>query len=201
ITVTKLEKGEEFKVVGLEGEIRIVEPETFGKDIIFIKTRPGKLQVAGEAVYKNGLLYIVVFILAILWLGGFVYYKRTYRIKTDSVYARRLQAPRQAKQGLAQARKLIAARKGEEFYDVVFKTIQQYLGNKLHLSSGAVTFETVHSYLSENNVEQKVIDDIKLTYEECDMIRYALADISEENMNASYQRLAQAIDHLERFLK
>ena len=201
ITVTKLEKGDEFKVIGLEGEIRMVEPETLGEDIIFIKRKPGRLQGTGEAMYKRGSFYGVICVCAALWLAGFVYYKRTDRIRTDSVYARRLQAPRQAKQGLAQARKLIAARKGEEFYDVVFKTIQQYLGNKLHLSSGAVTFETVHSYLSENNVEQKVIDDIKLTYEECDMIRYALADISEENMNASYQRLAQAIDHLERFLK
>ncbi|MCK4882930.1 MAG: hypothetical protein KAS92_07895, partial [Candidatus Omnitrophica bacterium] len=183
------------------GEIRMVEPETLGEDIIFIKRKPGRLQGTGEAMYKRGSFYAVICVCAALWLVGFVYYKRTDRIKTDSVYARRLQAPRQAKQGLAQARKLIAARNKEEFYDMVFKTIQQYLGNKLHLSSGAVTFETVRSYLNENNIEQKVIDDIKLTYEECDMIRYASADVGAENMNASYQRLAQVIDHLERFLK
>ena len=201
ITVKKMEKGEEFKVVGLEGEIRIVEPETLGEDIVFIKIRPGRFQAAGEAIYKNGLFYAVVLIFAALWLGGLIYYRRTYRIKTDIVYARRLQAPRQAKQGLAQAKKLIASQKREEFYDTVFKTIQQYLGNKLHLSSGAVTFETVQAHLGAGNIEQKVIDEIKLTYDECDMIRYAAADVDQEKMNGSYQRLAQVIDHLERFLK
>ncbi|MCK5012901.1 MAG: protein BatD [Candidatus Omnitrophica bacterium] len=201
ITVRKLEKGEEFKVVGLEGEIRVVEPETLGQDIVFIKTKPGRLRLIGGAIYKNGLFYICIFVLTLFWSGGLIYYKRSDRIKTDSVYARRLQAPRQAKKGLAQAKKLIAAHNGGEFYDTVFKTIQQYLGNKLHLSSGAVAFETVQSYLSANNIEQKVIDNIKVTYDECDMIRYASADVSRENMDASYQRLAQIIDHLERFLK
>ncbi|MBN1870563.1 MAG: protein BatD [Candidatus Omnitrophica bacterium] len=201
ITVKNLEKGEEFKVVGLEGQVKTAEPEKLGQDIVFIKDRPGNFRSIKDEIYRNGLFYFLMFIYAVLWLGGFLYYQHTHRMKTDVVYARRLRAPKQAKQGLAEARKLMAARKGVEFYDTVFKTIQQYLRDKLHLSSGAVTFETVQAYLNNNRIERNVIDDIKLVYDECDMIRYASADMGQENMSASYQRLARIIDHLERFLK
>jgi len=201
ITVTKLEKDEEFKVVGLEGEVRPVAPETLGQDIVFIKNRPGRLRIAGKHVYNGVLFYMVILLAAALWLAAWMHYERTHRMRTDIVYARRLQAPRKAKHGLAQAKKLIAAGKKEEFYDTIFKTIQQYLGNKLHLSSGAVTFETVQIRLSSKNIEQKVIDDIKLSFEECDMIRYAAADINQENMETSYRSLAQIIDYLERSLR
>ena len=201
ITVRKLEKGEEFRAVGLAGEIQTVEPETFGQDIVFIKVKPGRLRVVGAAIYKNSWFYVLIVVLAFLWSGGLLFYQRSCRIRTDIVYARRLQAPRQAKKGLIRAKELIAKGNKEEFYDTVFKTIQQYLGNKLHLSSGAVALETVQSRLEENNIEQKLIDEIKLIYDECDMIRYASASMSQENMNTSYQRLERIIDHLERFLK
>jgi len=122
-------------------------------------------------------------------------------METDSVYARRLLAPRQAKRGLSHTKKLIKAEKKEEFYDAVFKTIQQYLGNKLHLSSGAVTYETVEELLKSKDIENNVINDIKVIFDECDQIRYALANINEESMNMSYQRLARSIDYLERHLR
>ncbi|HQP10658.1 MAG TPA: BatD family protein, partial [Candidatus Omnitrophota bacterium] len=201
IKVAKPEKSDEFKVIGLEGAVRPPEPETLGQDIIFIKRAPGRLKPLGQALTKSFVFFCIIFLAAVLWVAAFIHYKRTARIRTDSVYARRLQAPRQARQGLALAQKLMASGKKEMFYDVVFKTIQQYLGNKFHLPSGAVTFEAVRGHLQKNNIEQRIVDDIALTYSECDMIRYASADISPENMDVTYQRLAHVIDHLERFVK
>jgi len=201
ITVTKLESGEDFKVVGLEGEFRPADPETFGEDIVFIKTRPGKFQISGHHVTNSALFYVIIILAAIFWFGIFLNFKRSHRIKTDIVYARRLRAPRQAKKGLAQAKALIAAGKREEFYDQIFKTLQHYLGNKLQLSSGAVTFENVHAKLSAKNIEPNVIDHIRIIFEECDRVRYASGDIHQDTMNVSYQRLAQNINDLERYLK
>lgn len=201
IKVTKLDKEQGLQVVGMDDEPKPITPEVLGQDIVFIKTNPGELQIIGQHVYKRMSFYLIIVPAVIMWLGVFVYYKRTHRIKTDIVYARRLQAPRQAKRGLTRARHSIATGEKEEFYDAVFKTLQQYLGNKFHLSLGAVTFETVRAKLRRNNMDTKIIDDLKLTFEECDMVRYASANISQESMRAGYQRLARIIDHLERHLK
>jgi len=201
INITKLENGEDFKVVGLEGEYRPIEPETFGKDIVFIKVKPGKLKVEGKYLHNSLVFYGIVLLTVFIWLIALMNYKRTHRIKTDIVYARRLLAPRKAKQGLAESKRLIAEGKKEEFYDEIFKTIQHYLGNKLHLTSGAVTAQAVEAQLCAKKIEQNVIDEVKEIFDECDMVRYASADINEEHMDASYQRLAKTIDHLERHLK
>lgn len=201
IKVTKLDDGEEFKVVSLNGEYRPFESEKFGEDIVFIKEKPGTFQISGRHAYNSVFFYVVIAFSILAWIGTFIHYKRTDRIKTDIVYARRLLAPRKAKQGLAQAKSLIATENKEQFYDAVFKTIQEYLGNKLHLSSGAVTFETIQSELVSKNVEQNAIDEIRVIFEECDMIRYASADIRQDDLSASYQHLANSIDYLERHLK
>jgi len=148
IKVAKLKDGEGFKVVGLNGEYRPFESEKFGEDIVFIKTRPGKFQMFGQHVYNSSLFYFIIVLSIMAWVGAFINYKRTDRIKTDIVYARRLLAPQKAKQGLALVKNLINSGNKEKFYDATFKTIQEYLGNKLHLSSGAVTFEMVQSELA-----------------------------------------------------
>jgi len=196
-----LEEGEEFKVVSLNGVYMPIHPEIFGEDIVFIKANPGKFRISGQHVYNSSLFYIVIILSIIAWVGAIINFKRTDRIKTDIVYARRLLAPRKAKQGLALVKNLIDSKNKEKFYDATFKTIQEYLGNKLHLSSGAVTFETVESELISKSIEQKTINEIKVIFEECDMIRYASADISQDDLTTSYQRLANNIDYLERHLK
>jgi len=201
IHVAKLKDGEGFKVVGFNGEYRPFESEKFGEDIVFIKAKPGKFQLFEQHAYNSSVFYFVMILSVMTWVGAFVNYKRTDRIKTDIVYARRLLAPRKAKQGLVLAKNLIDSGNKEKFYDATFKTIQEYLGNKLHLSSGAVTFETVQSKLVSKNIEQNAIDEIKVIFEECDMIRYASADISQDDLTVSYQRLVKTIDSLERHLK
>ena len=201
IEVTKLEDGEEFKVVGLNGEYKPIQPEVFGEDIVFIKEKPGKFRISGQHAYNNLFFYVAILLSIAAWVGVFLNHKRTHRIKTDIVYARQLMAPRKAKQGLIQVKGLIAAGYKEKFYDTVFKTIQEYLGNKLHLSSGAVTFETVQDRLKSKNIEQSIVDEIKVIFEECDRIRYASAGTGQDDLAASYQHLANAIDHLERHLK
>ena len=75
------------------------------------------------------------------------------------------------------------------------------MGNKLHLSSGAVTFETVQEKLGIKNIEKDVIDNIGAIFEECDRVRYASGNIDQGAMNESYQRLEKNIDYLERHLK
>jgi len=102
---------------------------------------------------------------------------------------------------LAEVKSLIAIGDNEKFYDTVFKTFQEYLGNKLHLSSGAVTFETVQVELNSKSIEQNVVEEIKVIFDECDMIRYASAGTGQDDLTTSYQRLAKTIDFLERHLK
>ena len=200
VKVTKPSEGESLKVVGLEGSnvnpVPVRESEILGQDIVFIKEEPGKFHRRGAHFYQNFLYYLFIFLS--VWNGLYIFYKRTHRLETDQIYARRLLAPRQARKGLAQAQKLMEAAKTEEFYNTLFKTLEQYLGNKFHLPPGAVTFDNIKSRLTLNQNRDIILNDLESLLKECEMVRFAAASFSKEKMRQSYAKLEGLIDQLER---
>ena len=125
-------------------------------------------------------------------------YRRTHKMTTDVAYARRLLAPKEARRDLQAARRLLPQEDTGEFYDALFRTLQKYLGNKLHLSAGAVTLETVQARLA-GRVDEKWLEEIRQAFSECDAVRYAApAGSSAESRAQSYARVGRIIDALER---
>ena len=200
IRVRKAEDREGLKIVGGEKQLDIVEPEVVGQDIIFIKDSPGTFYLMGRHVCHDSRFYTVIVIGVGVWIALYAFYQRTHKMETDVVYARRLLAPKEAGKGLRQAARLKALNQKGEFYTALFKTLQQYLGNKLHLSSGAVTFATVQPRLS-GCIEPAVLEELKHIFEECDAVRYAPAALDETAMSGSYERVQKIIDYLERHLR
>ncbi len=200
VTIRQTDNAQGLKVVGMDRSIDTRPPETLGHDIVFIKDDPGEFYPVGRRFYHAIWFYILVGLCAGLWTVSYVIYMRTHRMQTDIVYARRLLAPRQARHGLRQAKRFKELKQGEEFYTTLFKTLQGYLGNKLHLPPGAVTFSTIQSRLS-GPIEAQRIEEIRIAFEECDAVRYAPAKIHEQTLAESYERVERIIDHLERHLK
>ncbi len=204
IKVEKSDQGEGVKVIGL-GELAtsIVPPEKLGQDIVFIKDSAGTFRAKGAWLYRRVGFYIFLFVMGIFWGVAYIFYKQTHRLKTDTVYARRMQAPRHARKGLMHAKKLLEEGKREDYYTTIFKTLQNYLGNKFHLSSGAVTFETIEEILLNKQGADmaSVRNRLKIIFDECDMIRYASGQITAKDMQENYQKVEQIIDYLERHVK
>jgi len=152
-----IKREEGFKVVGMDRkETAIDVSEALGQDIVFIKDDIGQLRKKGSAFYRSILFYMMVLLIGSAFVAGYVFYQRTHRLETDVVYARRLHAPRKARKGLKEAKHLMDAGKVEEFYDMLFKTFQHYLGNKFHLSSGAVTVEAIKCRLKPEDKHQNI---------------------------------------------
>lgn len=199
LTVKKVQE-EGLQMVSPEGQARLLAPEVLGRDIVFIKDSPGRFEVMGSRFYHSAFFYVMMALFCALWAALCVMYQRTHKIETDIVYARRLRAPREARKGLKEAARLKNLKHREEFYDALFKTLRQYLGNKLHLSAGTVTFEVVQPRLADQ-LNPEELARIQEAFEECDAIRYAPASVTEETMRESYARIERIIDHLERHLK
>ena len=139
--------------------------------------------------------------MAAAWVILYVLYRETHRLRTDQVYARRLRAPKKAQIGMQAARGLIQKGKEKEFYDGIFKTLQEYLGDKFHLSSSGLTFAAADEVLGRQRIAQEMIGRIKVIFEECDMVRYASASFDAMKMRGSLESLEKVIDHLERNIK
>ncbi len=201
LKVIKPNEQEDFKILQFDNETKAAVKEQLGRDIIFIKDRPGSFQEINYHLYRSPGFLVLVLASLIAWSGILLAYKRTHKLKTDIVYARRLRAPKQARKGLDEAMQLIEQKQPKKFYNTVFKTIQDYFGNKFHLSSGAITYETVENKLNSGKIKPEILEILKSVFAECDMVRYASAEINENEMKDNLKKTQKIIDHIERYFK
>jgi hypothetical protein len=124
--------------------------------------------------------------------------KRRDRLSTDIGYARRLKAPRKAGKGIKEAEQYLHNNMTHDFYDSVFRTLREYIGNRFHLASGGITVDDVEHVLKERNIEASVMDKIKNIFAKCDMARYAPAELGAEKRESTLKELKETIDFLER---
>ena len=132
------------------------------------------------------------------WAGLYGYYRYSRRIKSDVIYARRLQAPRKAKKGLEEAGRFLGQSQTKEFYNALFRTLQEYLGDKFHLSSAGITFSGIEGVLRSKGINGEVIGNIKSVFDDCDLVRYADMGQDKEKMGLNFDRVQKIIDYLER---
>ena len=196
------ENEEPLTVVGLNqpGRRTVLQPETIGQDILFIKDEPGKVMPIGNRIYHHWLYWLLVILTTILFLSSYIFYKRTYRLQTDSRYARAQKAPRAARSGLAQAQEFLKEENQAAFYDAVFKTLQSYLSDKLSLPAGSITAETVRKTIDGKKHSEELSQSLDILFQECETVRYASATVPPEKMHEVFLRLEATIQLMERVL-
>ena len=174
------------------------EEEKLGQDISFIKDSPGTFRPSGYQLYERPVFLIAVFLSFCLWIIAFVMYRLTHRLKTDTAFARHFLAPRKAKKELDQAKVLLGSGDQKKFYDQLFRVIQDYVSSKAHRKPAAMNMETVKELLKNKNMKTELIDDIQGLFQECEMVRFASVQVTKEKMQASFLKVEEIIDHLER---
>lgn len=200
LKVTPLEADEELKIVGLSlHDVSLgVLPEKIGRDIVFIKNFPGSFKPIGFYRKVSLTFYIAVILTIFLWAGLFVANRITHRMKTDERFARRLKAPRHARKGLLQARKYLEKGDQKQFYDSLFKTLQNYFVNKWHLQPGVINLDTIFDAIKDKGVKDSVQEYIKTVFEECEMVQYASVVLDDARMKDIYRQTEKIIDFFER---
>jgi hypothetical protein len=199
ISVAKPETREVITIIEASDTAqRTIRKEDFGRDIIYIKESSGRLKKKGDYLHKNILFLLLQTVPLWLLLSAWIIQKRREKISTDIGYARRLRAPRKAGKGIRNAERLLNKNQTEEFYDFVFKTLREYLGDRFHLPSGGMTGDIVDSALKDRNVHEDILLKTGNIFKECDMARYASSELGADNMRNTLKDLREVIDHLER---
>jgi hypothetical protein len=171
--------------------------DELGRDIIFIKESPGRWHRKGDVFYKTP-LFAALFILPFIFLAAFyVYEGRQSRIRSDSVYAGRLTAFKSARREL---RGLKNRLKGDpkDFYEAVFKTLQDYLGYKLSIPSHGITCSVAESELSARDVDGETMRKVRSLFTACDEARFAFKQADGYKMRDDMKELREVINRLER---
>jgi hypothetical protein len=199
LKVSKPEKEEEFKMVEAprQGEAPSLT-EKLGRDIVYIKDSPGRFRANNVFLFNNRIFILAQFLFLLVFFCLCVFNARRERLKTDVRYARRLLAPSKAKEGLRKAREHLAAGREKEFYDILFETLQQYLGDRFHLPSHAITAGIVDEILKDRPVPQEVLDKLRSLFIDCDRVRFAASQTNRFDMQDSLKRLEEVLDYFQR---
>jgi len=199
IKVIRSEKTEELQVVeNKRSDTTLLKEEKLGRDIIYIKATSGKLTKKGEYLYKNKIFLGCQVLPLFLYLFIVVMHARNRRFKTDVRFARQLLAPRKARAGIRLAAGYFQKENVRDFYDALFDTMQEYLGDKFHLPSKGITISVIDEQLRSRGLPETILAKIEELFSECDMVRYAASQLTKEHMQNSLIKLEEVIDHLQR---
>ena len=106
---------------------------------------------------------------------------RRNRFITDSVYAGRIMAYRSAKRGISALNHQLKSKDRDPkiFYETMFKALQDYLGNRIHVPPAGITSDIVVYMLENKGIEMDILKKLKGLFEVCDRARFAFLSVAE----------------------
>ncbi|MDO8525321.1 MAG: BatD family protein, partial [Candidatus Omnitrophota bacterium] len=119
------------KVVEPASAEQPAEDKRLASDIIYIKEAPGKWLPREGRIYAHGIFWFFFAIPLSALVIIYIVVGRINRIKQDAVYASRLAALKVAKGGMKSLKRALKPGDSKAFYEALFKTAQDYLGNRL----------------------------------------------------------------------
>ncbi len=186
---------------------KVVEPASaapssgekeLASDIVYIKEVSGKWVPRENQIYKKGVFWLFVIIPLAAFLAIYIVVGRMNRIKQDAVYASRLAALKVARSGMKSLKRFLAPGDSKIFYEALFKTTQDYLGNRLNMPPAGLTFDMVKEKLLSKDADAAVITKIRNLFTVCDEARFAFLKFDIDKMRDDYKELEDVITYLER---
>lgn len=198
IEVTDSEGKDEFKAYGFVDKSGAQEQQASSFMASgFLKE---SLKKAG-ALFRNIYVWIVLIVLVIAiaaWrISG--YFKE--RLNNDDRFARQWRAQSRAKESMKKARDLLRAQRSKEFYACIYKTLNDYLADKMHLPSASLTWPLIDELLKKHAVEQAKAGQLKALFERCDMVRFASSDPAFEQKEQDLALTEDILNYLSKILK
>lgn len=201
IKISPSEKDQNIKIVEYGSEAGMpLKNEIIGKGIVYIKTSPGKIKKIGVYLYKSKTSISLGILSAGLLLLFLIFYAKLDKLKTDIKYARHLQASGKARVGIKKIRKYLNDGNVKEFYNYIFKTLQEYLGDKFHLPSASITLDVIEKYFESAGIkaDKDILKTLKEIFQDCDRLRYSSVGIDKSGMNDIFKKLEEIIDYFQR---
>jgi hypothetical protein len=151
-----------------------------GKDLIYIKTAPGKLQRQGTGIERQPWFWGLQ-LLPLLGLSGAVAFRRHRDgLQSDTPQARTLRARREAERNLKQAGKLLETGQTEQLLELLCGTLRQWIGAQFNLPAAGIT-GSVAQILQAQNVAPETADRIREFFDRYDFFRFTGASLSTED--------------------
>ncbi len=199
ILVTAPGPDQEFKAIGFadvsrEPSILLANQFSFGK--MFNDIREFLKKLGRSIWFWTGLGFIVV-----AGVSYFLWRRFQDRLENDPAFARNLRAVREARQALLPAEEYISTGKSKDLYALLSKVLRDYLANKWHQTSAALSVGEISGRLRSAGIDDTTVVQVKTLLEQCDMVCFAGGSSDQSMMQRDLSRAQELITRLEKSLK
>lgn len=170
LKVTAPAPGQEFKAIGFN---ELTQKQAPVQQVDYVQKYIKDPFDKAVAVCKTAQFWLAVLGLVVLWGLWVVWSRFRQRLAQDAAFARRLNAAKTAKQGLAQAEKLLKAGDAKNFYSALHKTLSTYVRDK--------------------ELKEEAVSGLKALYEAADLVRFAGGKADAAQMNLHLAQAKQMI--------
>jgi len=172
--------------------------EDLARDIIFIKDSLGTLYTKGRRLYRNPFFLGLLPIPLLLVIIFFYVYAERYRLNSDIRYAGRVRSQQVLKSGLHALQRELKKGASHDFYEMMFKALQDYLGGRIGIPSAGITYGVVEPVLASKDADLGMITKLKVLFETCDRARFAYAKGGEYTMKDDLKVFEDMLKYLEK---
>ena len=111
----------------------------------------------------------------LVWLAGVVWRKRCDELERNPRLRRERMVRRLLREWLAELDRLAAANEADEFFALLFRILQEQLGERLDLPASAITEAVIDEQLRPRGVPEETLERLQELFRECDQARFAPA--------------------------
>ena len=170
-----------------------------GKDIRFIKSDPGNLAKASNIILKSRSFYSFYLFSAVAFLIVLFLRREHIRRNSDLTQVRNRKAGKVAVKRLHNAAICLKNDEIDRFYEEILKAIWGYMSDKLNIPVSDLTRNNAIIALSENGINEQLVNSLKSILDTCEYARYAPSS-SETGASDIYEGASQFIKSVENLL-
>jgi hypothetical protein len=150
------------------------------QDIVPIKQRMGAVAQIGPPLVQQPWFLALQSIPLLAWLATLVWRKRSDALANNPRLRRQRQVARIINDGLIDLRRLASENKSDEFFAVLFRLLQEQLGERLDLPASAITEAVIEEQLRPRRAPENVLASMQEMFQICNLARYAPIKSSQE---------------------
>jgi len=149
-------------------------------DIVHIKPRIGTLAQIQAPLIQQTWFLALQGVPMLVWLGAVVWRRREDNLANNPRLRRQRQVAHNVREGLEELRRLADTNQAEEFFALVFRLLQEQLGERLKLPASAITEAVVEERLCPRGVDPATLAALQELFLACNQARYAPQRSSQE---------------------
>ena len=186
----------DMSMLGSKREISVIN-----SDIRYIKPVDAWETYGGCIYAKPWFAAVNIFPLCLLGLF-FGYVKWREKLTGDVAFARRLRASATAKKFLKKAGALLVSGAAPvDYYNAVSRALLEFIANKTNVSADGLTTASISDILLEKKVTRETISKVSKILDECNLVRFAPTDVTQDMMKSVFAETEELIGRLEKEMR